>query len=82
MTTATVTEKGYYDTQGDRFVLLNVGDKLEVLDPQPEPPNFRTKYITGNVFKGIWAKTDTNVVAFLEDGNFTLTITGKVMQLN
>ena len=66
MTTATVTEKGYYDTQGDRFVLLNVGDKLEVLDPQPEPPNFRTKYITG-----LWAKTDTNVVAFLEDGNFT-----------
>jgi len=77
MTTATVTEKGYYDTQGDRFVLLNVGDKLEVLDPQPEPHNFARKYITG-----IWAKTDTNVVVFLEDGNFTLHITGRIMQFN
>lgn len=64
MTTATVTEKGFYDTQGDRFVLLNVGDKLEVLDTQPEPPT-KSK-------RGLWAITDKNVVVFLEDGNFTV----------
>ena len=64
MTTATVTEKGYYDTQGDRFVLLKVGEMLKVLYPQPAPPT-KSK-------KGVWAITDENVVAFLDDGNFTL----------
>jgi hypothetical protein len=71
--TATVTEIGFYITQGYKFVFLDVGNKLEVLDPQPEHP---TSTSTGITFKGVWAKTDKNVVVFLDDGDYTLHITG------
>ena len=78
--TATVTKIGYYVTQGYRSIeILDVGNKLEVIDPQPALPVFASN---GKTFKGIWAKTDENVVFFLDEGHYTLHITGKVMQLN
>ena len=80
ITTATVTKIGFYITQAyNRLDVLDIGNKLEVVDPQPALP---VSPSTGFTFKGIWAKTDENVVFFLDEGHYTLHITGKVMQLN
>jgi hypothetical protein len=73
MITVTVSSKGFYDTQGERFVLLDVGDKCKVLEAQPKPS---TKSKTG-----VWAVTTKDIVVFLEDGNFTLPTSAEQMAL-
>ena len=54
ITTATVTKIGFYITQAyNRLDVLDIGNKLEVVDPQPALP---VSPSTGFTFKGIWAK--------------------------
>lgn len=80
ITIATVTKIGYYVTEGYRRIeMLDVGNKLEVVNPQPALPVFASN---GKTFKGIWAKTNEDEVFFLDDGHYTLHITEEVMQFN